>query len=107
MAKCGCPRGRNGCIGRIPKSVNISSKPLAETMNPFPSERGEPIQLELAEFEALRLVELEKMSYCEAGCTMGISRNTIWRLVERGKEKIITAILESRKIELVNTTPKS
>jgi len=99
MPRC-CCRNRKGCVGRLPKFVNVSSKPLAEALVPAPTEMGAPINLELAEFEALRLIELEKMSYCEAGLAMGVSRNTIWRLVESGKEKLILALLESRRIEL-------
>lgn len=95
-----CCRCRRGYVGRNPKPVSVSKTPLAEAMVPLPEERGNPIQLDLAEFEALRLVELEKMTYDEAGIEMGVSRNTIWRLVECGKEKLISAFLEGRKIEL-------
>ena len=94
-----CCRCRHGCIGRNPKPVNILALPKCEGMLPSPSEDGPPIHVDLAELEALRLVELEKLSYDEAGVSMGVSRNTIWRLVEGGKEKIITAFLEARRIE--------
>jgi len=79
--------------------VNILTLPKSEAMVPSPSEEGPPIHIDLAELEALRLVELEKLSYDEAGASMGVSRNTIWRLVEGGKEKLITAVLEARRIE--------
>jgi predicted DNA-binding protein (UPF0251 family) len=95
-----CCRCRRGGVGRNPKPVNISSLPVAEALVPLPKEKGSPIQLDLAELEAMKLVELEKMAYDEAGIKMGVSRNTIWRLVEGGKEKLILAFLEGRKIEL-------
>lgn len=95
-----CGRCRHGCIGRNPKPVNILAIPKSEGMIPFPSEGGLPIHIDLAELEALRLVELKKLSYDEAGLSMGVSRNTIWRLVEGGKEKLITAMLDARRIEL-------
>ena len=79
--------------------MNILALPKSEAMVPSPSEEGPPIHIDLAELEALRLVELEKLSYDEAGASMGVSRNTIWRLVEGGKEKLITAVLEARRIE--------
>ncbi len=69
-------------------------------MIPEPEGRGSPISLDLAEIEALRLVELEGYPYCEAAASMGISRNTVWRLVESGKVKMITAILEGRRLEI-------
>ncbi|MDI9644412.1 MAG: DUF134 domain-containing protein [Candidatus Verstraetearchaeota archaeon] len=95
-----CERCRRGCVGRRPKNVNISAVPAAEALVPVPTENAPPIELDLAELEAMRLVEMEKLSYDEAGMAMGVSRNTIWRLVESGKEKLISAFLEGRKIEL-------
>ncbi|MEN3035550.1 MAG: DUF134 domain-containing protein [Candidatus Methanosuratincola sp.] len=95
-----CERCRRGCVGRRPKNVNIAKVPEAEALVPVPSEKTPPIELDLAELEAMRLVELEKLSYDEAGMIMGVSRNTIWRLVESGKEKMIAAFFEGRKLEL-------
>jgi predicted DNA-binding protein (UPF0251 family) len=95
-----CERCRRGCVGRRPKNVNIAKVPEAEALVPVPGERAPPIELDLAELEAMRLVELEKLSYDEAGMIMGVSRNTIWRLVESGKEKMISAFFEGRKLEL-------
>lgn len=95
-----CHRCRRGCVGRMPKGVNIAAMPAAEALVPIPTETSPPIELDLAELEAMRLVEVEKLSYDEAGLAMGVSRNTIWRLVESGKEKLISAFIEGRKIEL-------
>ncbi|MEM2536678.1 MAG: DUF134 domain-containing protein [Candidatus Bathyarchaeia archaeon] len=41
------------------------------------------IFLEPAEIEALKLVELEKLTFEEAAARMKVSRNTVWRLAER------------------------
>jgi len=95
-----CRRCRRGDVGRKPKFVNIGRVPLATALSPEPSVVGAPIYIELAELEALRLVEVEKASYEDAGIAMGVSRNTIWRLVENGKEKLILAFFNSRRIEI-------
>jgi predicted DNA-binding protein (UPF0251 family) len=87
-------------VGRTPKPVHIHNLPPVDALVPYPKELRPPIHLYLAELEALRLVELEKLSYNEAGIVMGVSRNTIWRMVESGKEKIISAFFEGRKIEI-------
>ncbi|MEM2128236.1 MAG: DUF134 domain-containing protein [Candidatus Methanomethylicaceae archaeon] len=87
-------------MGRTPKPVQVQNLPPVEALVPYPKELNSPVHLDLAELEALRLVELEKLSYDEAGMLMGVSRNTIWRLVESGKEKVISAFFEGRKIEV-------
>lgn len=52
----------------------------------------------LAEIEALRLIDLEKLSFEEAGIRMNVSRNTVWYLVENAREKIIKALIDGRPI---------
>ena len=95
-----CHRHRRGKIGRRPKPVIIGVTPPIQGFNPFPPTPTplEPIILEAAEVEALRLVDLEKHSFEEAGQKMNISRNTVWRLAENARRKIITAILQGRPI---------
>ena len=62
---------------------------------------GEPVQLEPAEVEVLRLTDLEDLSQEEAGERMGVSRGTVWRLQKRARTKIALALTEGRRIELV------
>lgn len=52
----------------------------------------------LAEIEVLRLIDLEKLSFEEAGIRMNVSRNTVWCLVENAREKIIKALIDGRPI---------
>ncbi|RLI42438.1 hypothetical protein DRO59_04145 [Candidatus Bathyarchaeota archaeon] len=91
-------RTRRGKRGRPPKPVIINFAPPIRGFTPLPPTNLPPIVLEAAEIEALRLVDLEKCSFVEAGRRMSISRNTVWRLVENARRKIITAILEGRPI---------
>ena len=95
-----CHRRRRGRIGRPPKPVTIGVTPPIQGFNPFPFPQipPEPVVLEAAEVEALRLVDLEKCSFSEAGQRMNVSRNTVWRLAESARRKIIMAILEGRPI---------
>jgi len=85
-------------VGRFPKPVAISLGKFVESLEPSPKRIDEPIYLDVAEVEALRLVELEKLTYEEAGERMNVSRNTVWRLVESGREKLVRAIIEGRPI---------
>jgi hypothetical protein len=91
-------RRRHGRVGRPPKPIAITSSPTTEKLEPKPQKSLEPIYLEPAEIEALRLIDLEKLSFEEAGIKMRVSRNTVWRLVESAREKLIRAIFEGRQI---------
>jgi predicted DNA-binding protein (UPF0251 family) len=53
------------------------------------------IRLELSELEALRLCDLEAFEQEEAGARMGVSRGTVQRLLQRGRAKVVRALVES------------
>jgi predicted DNA-binding protein (UPF0251 family) len=57
--------------------------------------------MEPAEIESLRLVDLEGLSQEEAGIRMGVSRGTIWRLVQSARKKTAQALSEGRSLEIV------
>jgi len=54
-----------------------------------------------AELEAFRLVDLEGLSQEEAGKHMGVSRGTVWRLVQSARKKTAQAITEGRPLQIV------
>ena len=93
-------RRRRGRQGRIPSPVYIGHTPETREFYPEPPGEGEAIQLEAAELEALRLVDLEDLSQEEAGERMGVSRGTIWRLLQAARKKVISAIVQGRKLEI-------
>jgi predicted DNA-binding protein (UPF0251 family) len=85
-------------VGRPPKPIAVTLSPTTEKLEPTPKKSLEPVYLEPAEVEALRLIDLEKLSFEEAGARMGVSRNTVWRLIESAREKLVKAIFESREV---------
>ena len=93
-------RRRLGRQGRNPSPVYIDHIPIARKFIPTPRGSGMPIQLEASEMEALRLVDLEDLSQEEAGRQMGVSRGTVWRLLQNARKKIITAIIQGRALDL-------
>ena len=93
-------RHRHGKIGRPPKPVAITTINLPEKFEPTPKKSIEPILLEPAEIEALKLVELEKLTFEEAAAKMQVSRNTVWRLAEKAREKLARALIEGREIRI-------
>ena len=70
---------------------------------PVPSESVgviESIEIYPDELEALRLLYLEKKSIDEAAKQMGVSRGTLWRLVDSGRRKIVEALVTRRPLRL-------
>ena len=89
----------------MPNPVYINQTSTIKAFNPEPEAHGEPIQLEPAEIEAIRLTDLENLNQEEAGEHMGVSRGTIWRLLQRGRRKIALALIEGRRVE-INEPPE-
>jgi predicted DNA-binding protein (UPF0251 family) len=94
-------RRRRGVQGRIPRPVFIEDYPVSSKFTPSPKRGKEPVHLEHAELEVLRLVDMEDMSQEEAGEAMGISRGTIWRLLHRARKKVALALIEGRPLEIL------
>jgi predicted DNA-binding protein (UPF0251 family) len=91
-------RRRYGRRGRLPKPVRLGSMPIVEQFIPEPHSGGAPIYVDSAELEALRLVDLEGLSQEEAGERMGVSRGTVWRLLQSARKKTTQALLEARAL---------
>jgi predicted DNA-binding protein (UPF0251 family) len=91
-------RRRRGGRGRFPIQPNIKTTPVSKRMNPEPAGSKDPILLDLAETEVLRLVDLEGKYQEQAGEAMGISRGTIWRLLTSAREKVARSIYEGRPL---------
>jgi predicted DNA-binding protein (UPF0251 family) len=94
-------RRRRGRRGRFPKPVRLGLPPSTTGFTPNTSTNSEPILIEQAELEALRLVDLQDFSQEEAGASMGISRGTVWRLLQRARKKTAQALTEGRGLKIV------
>ena len=92
------PRRRRGRRGRFPKPVSLGQVPIINRFSPYPQGSPEPIYIEPAELEVLRLVDLEGLSQEEAGERMGVSRGTIWRLLQSARKKSAQALTEARPL---------
>jgi len=84
----------------MPIPVFIGYRPTVEAFIPYPDSGGDTIILEPAELETLRLVDLEGLSQEEAGVKMGVSRGTIWRLLQEARRKVTQALTEGRRIQI-------
>ena len=90
-------------MGRMPKPVFIGHRPSVEAFIPYPDAGADTIILEPAEVEVLRLVDLEGLSQEEAGVKMGISRGTVWRILNDARRKVVRAITEGRRIRILSS----
>jgi len=93
-------RHRRGSKGRSPTPVFIEKQILGGSFTPDNPHEDGPVTLEAAEIEALRLVDLEGLSQEEAGTRMGVSRGTIWRLLQEARRKTAAALSEGRRIDV-------
>lgn len=93
-------RHRCGKRGRCPKPVILNSFPAVQSFIPNPMLNPEPILLDPAELEAIRLIDLEGLTQEEAGKRMGISRGTVWRLLKSGRKKVAQALTEGKPITI-------
>jgi predicted DNA-binding protein (UPF0251 family) len=100
-------RHRRGRRGRFPKPVTIPNPSKVEKFVPEPQTNASPISIEPAEVEALRLVDLEGLSQEKAGLEMGVSRGTVWRLLQSARRKVAQALTEGRPLKVTNTIKSS
>lgn len=98
-ARCGRPK--------IPRC--ISSTPSVSQLSPsFISERDtpqEPIKMFYDEYEVLRLIDYMGLDQEQAGKMMGVSRGTIWRLLQSARKKLIATIVEGRGLRIIESEP--
>ena len=94
-------RRRHGRSGRSPKPIIQGVIPPAKEFIPSgPSTDLGPVFIEPAELEAFRLVDGEALSQEEAGERMGVSRGTVWRLLQSARRKTSQALTEGRPLLL-------
>jgi predicted DNA-binding protein (UPF0251 family) len=82
----------------------LGMTPPVNSFTPNPQRNLEPVLIEMAELEAFRLVDLEGLSQEEAGWKMGVSRGTVWRLVQSARRKTAQALSEGRPLSIAPFT---
>lgn len=63
-------------------------------------DQSDPVQLNIEEYEVIRLLDYEGLSQLDASVLMQVSRPTLTRIYERARKKIASAITEARQITL-------
>jgi uncharacterized protein len=87
-------------MARPPIERSVAGLPRITLFKPagVPARELEQLQLAVDELEAIRLVDLEGLSHEEAAEVMGVSRQTVGRVLERGRGKVADALVGGKAI---------
>jgi predicted DNA-binding protein (UPF0251 family) len=89
-------------MSRPYKPKMVGETPKADYYKPrgIPLAELEEIILKIEELEAIRLVDLEGMYQEDAARTMGISRQTLQRMVAEARSKIAEALVAGKALRI-------
>lgn len=93
--RCGRPKIPR-CISNPPSVSQLSPSLLSEEDMP-----REPIKMFYDEYEVLRLIDYMGLDQEQAGKMMGVSRGTIWRLLQSARKKLVSTIVEGRELKII------
>ncbi|MEY8339170.1 DUF134 domain-containing protein [Lachnospiraceae bacterium 62-35] len=85
-------------MARPQRSRRICEEPAYDSFSPNGISSGEPIVLTVDEYEAIRLVDLEKKTHEQCAALMDISRTTVTEIYESARYKIAKCLVDGRKL---------
>jgi uncharacterized protein len=87
-------------VTRPPIERAVGGVPRVTLFKPagVPGRDLEQLPLAVDELEAIRLVDLEGLSHEQAASAMGVSRQTVGRVLERGRAKVAEALVGGKAI---------
>ena len=87
-------------MARPPIERAVGGVPRVTLFKPagVPGRELEQLPLAVDELEAIRLVDLEGLSHEQAAAAMGVSRQTVGRVLERGRAKVAEALVGGKAI---------
>lgn len=80
----------------------VQATPAVKGFRPFGrlDGRRNTVTLSLDEYEAVRLLDYERLTQEEAALRMQVSRPTLTRIYERAREKFATALVEGSNLHI-------
>jgi uncharacterized protein len=87
-------------VARPPIERAVGGVPHVTLFKPagVPGRELEQLPLAVDELEAIRLVDLEGLSHEQAAAAMDVSRQTVGRVLERGRAKVAEALVTGKAI---------
>lgn len=89
-------------MARPPIERAVGGVPSVTLFKPagVPGRVLEQLSLAVDELEAIRLVDLEGLSHEQAASAMGVSRQTVGRVLERGRAKVAEALVVGKALRI-------
>lgn len=87
-------------MARPQRCRKICGKPEFTSFSPDSDRSAEAVELTLDEFEAIRLVDLEKLTHEQCAAQMDISRTTVTEIYESARQKIADSIVNGRRLTI-------
>lgn len=83
----------------------VCGNPRADFFKPagIPLKQLQEINLEIDEFEAIRLIDFQEIGQEEAGKRMRISQPTLSRLLKSARRKIADAIVNGKSVKILKS----
>ncbi|MBQ1313344.1 MAG: DUF134 domain-containing protein, partial [Clostridia bacterium] len=78
----------------------ICSYPSYWSFAPEDGHCGESVQLMLDEYEAIRLIDHQKMTQEECAEAMGVSRATVTSIYESARSKLADALISGKQLRI-------
>jgi uncharacterized protein len=96
-----------GTVGRPKNPRRVAAGPVATYYKPrgIPMSGLEEVGLDLDEFEAIRLADLEGLYQQQAAEGMGVSRQTFARVLESGRRKVADALVHGKALRIEGLEP--
>lgn len=97
---CNYVEGKEMAMPRHRKCRRICAMPLTDGFEPI-RENGtlyDEVVLNIDEYEAVRLIDLEKLTQEQCAVQMSVSRTTITSIYENARYKIADALINSKKL---------
>ncbi len=79
---------------------NICSKPSSSCFKPNgqPMSQLSQVELNIDEFEALRLVDFKGLNQQQAALSMGVSRQTLAVIVKNARFKVVDSLVQGKAL---------
>jgi len=105
----GFRRRRGRGPGRPIKPRRIEMEPVVKCFSPISSvevDTANAVYLYYDEFEALRLADYLGLTHEKVASRMGVSRGTVWRLIESGRKKLMDCLVNGKMLIVIPRSRK-